>query len=435
MFRPPPDGMLDMVRQGRRRPYAQKLVNRADVDRRLGFNQGSAPRRSTVATGGSGGRGSGGTRSRVPALRYRNQRRGRRSKRRGRRGRKSRKSKMRPVDHSKMGVSTVYEVAGVTGGADDDAEAIYIGHSNMPAGNMLIMAIRALIKSTYARFGVTIRSFFEPTSVPGTFQFVYYTTPVTTTQTGITVPVTGGTTYNDIVGALVTPLITAIDANPGLRPYSIIFAPTNGVRRQFYTDSVSLTFTALSRLKLQNRTPNEGGTDAVDTNDVNFLVGSVYSGSGTGTYITAVTEGTPHQPLIGTDGSGRILMSRADNMSLTANFLRHPPENTKFFTRVKHHSSIKKFAPGATKFSSLYTHRKISFAQMIDMYLKDVTTNAYTLSTMGQFRFFGLQKFIDDDASVKVKIAYEVELQLGVTCSMRTNVHTQPVYIETTEAP
>lgn len=434
MFRPPPDGMLDMVRQGRRRPYSQKLVNRNDVDRRLGWNQPSSTSRPTVATGGSGGRGSGGSRSRVRALRYRNQRRGRRIvKRRGLRGRKSRKSKMRPVDHSKMGVSTVYEVSGITGGTDDDAEAIYIGHANMPAGNMIIMALRALVKATFFRFGVTIRNFFEVTSVPGVFQFVYYTTPVTTTQTAISVTITGTTTYNDIVGNILTPLTVALDANPGLRPYSIIFAPTSGVRRQFYTDSVSLTFTALSRLKIQNRTPNEGGTDAVDTNDINFLVGSSYSGSGTGTYIKAVAEGTPFQPLIGTDGSGRILMSRADNLNLSNNFLRHPPESTKFFTRVKSHSSISKFAPGATKFSVLRTHRKISFAQMLDMYLKDVTSNAYTLSTMGQFRFFGLQKFIDDDAAVKVKIAYEVELQLGCTCSMRTNVHTLPVYFELTE--
>lgn len=398
-------------------------------------SRGPVRRPAGGRSGGSGGSGRGGGRSnnRYYATRRGLVRRGRLLRKRSRRTRKSRKSKMRPVDHSKNGVSLVYEVSGITGGTDDDSEAIYVGHANMPAGNMLNIAVRAVIKAVYMRMGITIRTYNEISSVPGVMTFLYYTTPIATVSTGINFTVTGTSTYNDVAAAFFSGIQAAIHANPGFRPYAFVFVPSSGIRRTFYTDSVSLNFTSLSRLKLQNRTPNEGGTDSVDTNDVNFLVGSIYAGSGTGTYIKSSVEGTPHQPLIGTDGSGRILMTRSDNMAASSSFLRHPPENTKLFTRVKSHSTISKFAPGATKYSSLYTHRKLSFAQMLDMYLKDVAANAYTLSTMGQFRFFGLQKFIDDDAAVKVKIAYEVELQLGCTCSMRTNVHTQPVYIETTE--
>jgi len=72
----------------------------------------------------------------------------------------------------------------------------------------------------------------------------------------------------------------------------------------------------------------------------------------------------------------------------------------------------------------------MKFSAFIDSYLKDVSTTNYTLSTLGDFAFFGFQKFIDDDAAVKVKIAYEVELQVGVTCTIKTNVHTLPLYFE-----
>ena len=413
-----------------------RIRNKADVDRRLGWNQSKQPVMKSSAKSGttrSGGapppRMRGGRRIRGS----RGRRRVRRIKKRGRKSR-ARKSRLSPVNHSKRGVAMVYEVSGVSGGTDDDAEVVYIGHCNMPADNMIIAALRAIIKSVFFRFGITIRNFSEIVSAPGTFTFFYYPTSVATTVTSIPYTVTGTSTYNDIVGNILNPLKIALDANPGLRPYSISYAPTTGVRRDFYTDSITLNFSSLSRLKIQNRTPNEGGTDAIDTNDVNFLVGSVYSGSGTGTYIKAVPEGTPFVPLIGTDGSGRILKTRTDNMTLTSAFLRHPPETTKFFTRVSKCSPISKFAPGDTKFSTLYTTRKVSFAQMLDMYLKDVTSNSYSLSTMGQFRFFGLQKFIDDDAAVKVKIAYEVELQIGCTCMVKSNVYTHPVYIETTEA-
>lgn len=100
------------------------------------------------------------------------------------------------------------------------------------------------------------------------------------------------------------------------------------------------------------------------------------------------------------------------------------------FTHVKSANSITKFAPGATKYSSLYSTRRISFSNLIDKYLKEIDQDQYMLSTVGKFAIFGFQKYIDDDEAVKVTIAYEVELQIGVTCQFRNNIRTMPVYFE-----
>jgi len=413
------------------------IRNRAEVDKRLGWTSANG------AGGGSGGPPSRGAPRRAgssyPSVygRRRPVTTVRRSfkKRTGksRKLRKRRKRNLRPVDHSKRGVSLIYEVSGVTGGTDDDTEVCYIGHANMPARNMLLMGLRAIMKQVFMRLGVSIRGMDDALGFGGNITFFYYPTPVSTAGASIPIAFLASSTPNNLVDSFLTPLLTAMDNTPALRPYSIVIAPTSGVPRTFYTDSVTLDFSALSRLKFQNRTPNEGGTDAVDTNDINHLVGQKYWGSGTGTYVKSSNVGSPHSPLIAKIGAGSILMSRTDNFAAPNAWLRHPPETTKFFTRVKGHSSIKKFAPGGTLYSSLYTSRKISFAGLIDSYLKEVNTNSYALSTLGKFAIFGFQKYLDDDASVKVKLAYEVELQIGASCSMKSNTHTQPVYVETVE--
>jgi len=438
MFRPPPSETVDYVKRlwNTGGSYTKKQL---DSRYGSGFNSGAGPARTTSrapARGGSGG-GRGGGRSRVPRLSYpRRSRRHRRAVRRlvrGSRRRKSRISRLKPISHSKKGVTSVFEASGTTSNADSNAEAVYIGHCDMPAQLTFRQAIGAILKSFLARFGCYYRTQDDIMQFGGVISFNYYTSPTATSisTTGLTFISTS--TFNQVSTGLRNLIVPIIEADPALKPYAFVIAPsdaTGGLPRTFYCDSITLTYTAQSRLKIQNRTPNEGGTDAIDTNDVNFLVGNVYRGTGSGTYLKGEHEGSPYQPFIGDKQYGQILVSRNDNMSDQSVWLRHPPETTKFFTRVKSMSTVSKFAPGATKYSMLKTTRKISFISLIDNFLKEMNTQSYLLSTLGKFAFFGFQKFIDDDQSVKVNIAYETELQIGCTCSMKTNIHMAPIYQE-----
>lgn len=411
-----------------------KKYNAFKGDRnRVSFStSGNSSRAVTSGAGGSGGSRSG--RGAPPRMVSSNRRRPRGMRRRGRRISRRRKMKriLRPVNHSKNGVCLVYENTSVTSSANDDAEVVYIGHANGPAKQVLTMAIRAIVKATFARMGVQIRDFGLAVDIAGIYQFSYYPNATATAFTNSNFNFIATNTYNDIVASFVTTLFAAMESNPALRPYQVAIAPTGSTPRIYYLDSCMLNLSMFSRLKIQNRTPNEGGTDEVDTNDINFLVGNKYSGTGTGTYVTSQTSGgVPHQPLIAENDVGTILRTRTDNFNGTSNqWLRHPPETTKFFTRVKSLKAIPKFAPGATKYSSLSTNRRISFAFLIDQYLKQINTNTYTLSSIGEFAFFGFQKYIDDDEAVKVKIAFEIELQIGATATFRSNIRTVPIYLE-----
>jgi len=393
---------------------------------------------SSRAANGSGGSGGGGRRNlttsngRPGYLRRRNRRGRRRGPLRKVKGLSRKRRAMRPVDHSKNGVALIIENTDITSAVTDDAEAVYIGHANMPAANMINMAIRAILKAALSRFGKFYRNFDDQIGFSGSLGFLYYANPTATATTSINVIFVATDTLNNITGSIIGPLYIAMDNTPALRPYSLVITPSGGaLTRDFYLDTAMLTMTAFSRLKIQNRTPNEAGTDEVDTNDINFLVGQKYSGNGTGTYLKAPQTGTPHNPFIGNNEIGKILVSRTDNMNGSLSWLRHPPETTKFFTKVKSIQSVSKFAPGATKYNSLYSHRRISFPNLVDMYLKEINTTQYMLSSMGKFCIYGFQKYIDDDEAVKIKIAYEVELQIGATCKFMNNIRTQPVYFET----
>jgi len=411
-----------------------KKYNAFKGDRnRVSFStSGNSSRAVTSGAGGSGGSRSG--RGAPPRMVSSSRRRpGGMRRRRGRRISRRRKMKriLRPVNHNKNGVCLVYENTSVTSAATDDAEVVYIGHANGPAKQVLTMSLRAIVKASFARMGVQIRDFGLPIGIAGVYQFSYYVNAVATALTNVNFPFVSTDTFADITAAFATSLFAAMESNPSLRPYQVALVPSGATPRIYFLDSCMLNLSMFSRLKIQNRTPNEGGTDEVDTNDINFLVGNKYSGTGTGTYVVSQTSGTPHQPLIAENDVGTILRTRTDNFNGTSNhWLRHPPETTKFFTRVKSLKSVPKFAPGATKYSSLLTNRRISFSALIDQYLKQINTNTYTLSSLGEFAFFGFQKYIDDDEAVKVKIAFEIELQIGATASFKSNIRTVPIYLE-----
>lgn len=407
--------------------YSRVGVNEA-ARRRARTHRVRAPA-TRMVSGSGGGRAPPGvnrTRSRM-----RRTGRSRMSTRRSRTRRGSRKRvSLRPSDHSKKGFYAIYEASGTTSTATSDAEAVYIGHCDMPPSQTLRLVVSAIVKAAFGRIGKFFRDPNDQIGFSGSFQFQYYLTSTANALSFSNVAFVATDTIDKVNFDSSANLEVIMQGNAGMRPYAYQLVPTGGIPRTFYCDGLTVTVSTKSRLKIQNRTPNAAASADVDTNNINYLVGNQYEGSGTGTYVKAQNLGTPHQPFIGDAIFGQMEVSEADNLNGFRIFLKHPPENAKAFTDVKKISSVSKFAPGATKYSSLSSQIKISFHRLIDNYLKQIDTATYVLSKLGKFRFFGFQKLIDDDAGVKVNIAFEVESQVGCTVKMYETTRTNPNYFE-----
>lgn len=143
-------------------------------------------------------------------------------------------------------------------------------------------------------------------------------------------------------------------------------------------------------LKIQNRTPNDDGQAAVDVNNVNYIQGVKYIGTGTGAYykdVRVATTAQQMQPFIASKVSG--IIKRTD-LPVSQPSLLTPPMSARHFINVNKAYQIAKFLPGGTKISILKYSRRIKYTHFVDSWLKELNSETYVLSTLGKFAFLDL---------------------------------------------
>lgn len=338
--------------------------------------------------------------------------------------------KLKPIDHAKKGITQITQSCGtVGGGAADSDRCVYLGHGTCPSELTLFTSFLALCKKVLLKAGFDVRGVDNALPNPMVFTWGYYPNARTTTLSTIASATPAQNTLEQIAADLYAKFAVAVTDFPSMQPYELRLDYGNNIY-YVHTDKCHINISCKSILKIQNRTPNASGNANVDVNNVNYIQGIKYSGTGTGSYYNDVriaTSAVAYQPFVVGRRTG--FFSRTDLPSVGAESLQTPPSSKSHFSYVKQLDKIKKFMPGETKISILIWNKQMSYTKFINQYLQDINNNTYNLAQVGKFAFYGLTKYIDDDVLNKPTFAYEVENHYGMTITKDTNPLTVQAYI------
>ena len=181
-----------------------------------------------------------------------------------------------------------------------------------------------------------------------------------------------------------------------------------------------LNFSMRSSYKIQNRSINSAtwSNEEADNVDNVPLYGKSYEGSGNGAIVknaqlVGIVPGFTATPTLFADYQFGIIEGGA-----TQNSLKEPPYASDFMF-VKRSGRVR-LEPGAIKTSTLRSKGRVSFldlqrqlAETQDVgYIGNIPTVSKVMTKLGQYRFFGLEKMIDAQASFPMTIATEHNLRV-----------------------
>jgi hypothetical protein len=346
-----------------------------------------------------------------------------------RRNSRNYKRSMKPIDHAKKGISQVTQSSGtIGGGAADSDRTVYLGHATCPSELTLFTSFLALGKKILLKAGFDVRGTedFLPSGM--TFTWGYYPNARTTTLTTFAATSAAFSSLNNVAAELYRLFSIAITNFPSMQPYELRLDFGSNIY-YVHTDKCYIDISCKSILKIQNRTSNASGGSNVDVNNVNYIQGIRYVGSGTGSYfrdVRVATSAVNYQPFIAGRRTG--FFARTD-LPVGTGSLQTPPASKLHFSYVKDIDKIQKFMPGETKISILTWSKQMLYTKFITQYLQDINNNTYNLAQVGKFAFYGLTKYIDDDIVNKPQFAYEVEQHYGMTITKDINPITVQAYI------
>lgn len=350
-------------------------------------------------------------------------------RRASRRNSRSYKRTLKPIDHAKKGITQITQSTGIVGGATADSDrTVYLGHATCPSEFTLFSSFLALCKKILVKAGFDVRGIENSLPTGMVFTWGYYPNARTTTLTTFAASSTSFPSLNNVAAELYRLFAIAVTSFPSMQPFELRLDFGSNIY-YVHTDKAHIDISCKSILKIQNRTPNASGSSNVDVNNVNYVQGIRYTGSGTGSYfhdVRVATTSTAYQPFIAGRRTG--FFARTD-LPTGSGSLQTPPGSKLHFSYVKNLDKIQKFMPGETKISILTWSKKMSYTKFINQYLQDINNNTYNLAQVGKFAFYGLTKYIDDDIVNKPTFAYEVEQHYGMTITKDTHPLTVQAYL------
>lgn len=327
---------------------------------------------------------------------------------------------------SKTGIN----FTGEYGGSKTDGSLAIIGHSSMPGYHTMRMVYFAVVKQLLRDAGITVTGVGSPYlpfrqhgADTDRFRVYYQDTPGATIGAdefalGSTTDITDivdwlqnvGRSWNDVSANSIQATIQRFEYVPISEP-----AGASGASHIFSryamlkADQLVIMVKSKSSFKMQNRSVTTAG-DTEENVDSVPLNGKSYEGKGSGPQWVG-REGQPSVEFIAHRVTGIISLNSAEN-------LREPPPYTEFEGVVK--GGKIKLDPGELKTSILNDYASHYFNTWLT---KTNATTSYltnsTLSKIGKYRFFCIEKMLDPDAVGSIKTAFEHNLFMSSQCKKK----------------
>jgi hypothetical protein len=352
----------------------------------------------------------------------------------GRFRRASKKYAKKNWKKQKYGVSLNKE----TGKIYTAAECIFVGHSTCPAQTVREMMWRAIIKRLAIQAGRYDITDLSATLPSGTIcEVKWHNDGINTPEQNAGYTFGASNSLEDLADWCSSQFRPFNDGENEqrfwkfirLRP-SAVYNPDGIQEARINLYKCILHFDIKSSFKLQNRSINSAtwSNEEADNVDNVPLYGKSYEGRGSG----AIIKNANKTGLLGAD----IPNFMADYQhgyiegGATINNLREPPYASDFMYVRK--SGKVRMEPGAIKTSTLSSGGRTTFTELQQalgqtesvLYPGNVPEASKTIQRLGVYRFFGLEKMIDAQASFPMTIATEHNLRMNCWCDHQEEHYT-----------
>lgn len=341
----------------------------------------------------------------------------------------STRGKVDPNWYAKRGSVFKHE----SGGVVSSSQCVYIGHTCLPQKEIIMSAIRALVKELWRQTGTTIVDWKEASKIGVSamgIAYSYYDTYKGTTQLEKYLTVASAAPYDSIAEQIYTSFQTEfLGAEPKefvqIRLYQIP-APSDNIA-SIQLKGTMMHFNTSSHLTLQNRTlagtitgttDDDGNRNSVSNNPV---YGKNWTVKGN-TLVPTVRSGTWAGAVANT-GSGIISFS----FSVDANNLSKPPPAS-FFKNARN-SGNQRLEPGNIKKSSVYWKKSVSWNEFVYFMARSFDTDTIRPNLKyGETRLFGFEKLLDSREDEQlVSIGWEVNNKFECAGTFKKTVESVPI--------
>jgi len=338
-----------------------------------------------------------------------------------RRVRRRRSKRVTRSDITKWGSYKTME----TGNVLSSDEVRYIGHSTFVFTQLWERLAAAMVKRLALKAGLMIQKLSDiiPYGIAGDVWTIRYRTSWESAAplTDHNYTATGAYDYQDIIDSWTTFFMNFWNTQYNID--SIFFQPTTTAATvgrswvQINLKNASIHVDCKATLKIQNRTINAEGDDNRDDVDNVPIYGKGYFGYGSGTQYNSGTVGT--LPFVADGQSGIISKDALTDIAL------YEPPMAHLFHHCKSTGKVR-LDPGYIKTSVLTWKRTVSLLSFMRRAASPPATNLHQFNTLGNFRFFGLEKMIDatPEGGTPIIVAFEHNYLCGMALQPMNSTHT-----------
>lgn len=297
-------------------------------------------------------------------------------------------------------------------------QSVYLGHSTVPLNLSRTHFWRAFTKALMRAIGINIEDFNDfliGSTIGVEFYFKLYPNDPPGSHAFTFAPLVK--TYENMAQEFSQYFIG--NNNESLYFQKVHVVVANQPDKQFDLSKAKMEYYCKSSLKMQNQTVNTTADDNSD--DVNNvpLYGKSYEGTGNGAFYI---KDYNNKNFIGRQSDGLIIYQPdAVTAAGTPNdFALGEPQSYKLFKYAKKSGKIHLDA-GQLKTSVLTFQKNMGFSAMWRNIDQDTFEQSTAWTTMGNFRFFGVEKmmqFITTTSTNRIHLAYEVDNKIGMVCTL-----------------
>jgi len=307
-------------------------------------------------------------------------------------------------------------------------QCLWVGHTSAALDVLRFHMWRVIVKGLMDKAGHVIRSFNDNCVTafvtPGDLFVVQYAV-----GDGATLQVD----FTVLVGSLWSNVVTAFAESATLRAEgvilkNIIYTPTvnaGSTTQDSAPVRLDLEYSYIrmyckSTMKLQNRTINSSGNNEADDVDNSPLYGRTYGGNGNGAIVSGRYGSSVQAQLLANRSTGYILGSANDNAE---------PWHQMYFQFVTQQGKIH-LDPGQIK-TSVLVHRKNIHVNVLWKMCTDAvqSASAKSRSSLGKFRFFGIERMIDTGTAEQIVVGLEINSYVNMSLYSRIPRMTEPIFV------
>nr|QKI28985.1 Cap [Forsythia suspensa CRESS virus] len=316
------------------------------------------------------------------------------------------------------------------GGVVSDSYCAYIGHGSCPQVIMRRLMLGCILKTIIRRLGMSISNCNQPlTFLTQNDQILIRIRINVETATEATIAYTlaaNQPTFQAVLDGLVNAWVVAVQAQTfeSSQEWVLVeamFSPAGTgdlTAVRIPLENAVLSFSAVSALKVQNRSVPNADDDQSDEVDRIPVKGRIYEFQGSGTHfkrtaLAAIGE-VNFQP-VGEKQDG--IFTYSAGVAGGADVLKEPPIPYNF-VRCKRASKVN-CDPGAIKTSVVKTKRNVSLTSLLRYCVgtNEAAINSTTavLQNMGNFNLVAMEKLIETSNSAStqvISLAYEVDYKV-----------------------